>query len=253
MDFRYVHIYRNASGGSLDVEDIAQQLAKLFPSCELDVRPSFFDHWSIPESDAMLEKAMISDPKHPFERQPAPGRHSDSATALYDGFILCRLLGQALSEEESESLHVHVAITHLVVCTFSEEDWRYHSRALICGTPSIISSSGIVEAPAKPREFYYPAGLSGPDASYLRKQLAARFIDHDDERLTTAAAGYALQALFYFITDGEPFCENRNCRLYNSHWQEDLIRTQVENPNLCSGHQEILENFNKGPRRRSSF
>jgi hypothetical protein len=37
--------------------------------------------------------------------------------------------------------------------------------------------------------------------------------------------GYALQALFYYFL-GEAFCENPDCRLYNAHYQSELIRSQ---------------------------
>jgi hypothetical protein len=54
-----------------------------------------------------------------------------------------------------------------------------------------------------------------------------------------------LQALFFFLTDGEPFCESDSCRLYNAHWQQDLIRTQVENPAICARHMSIARKFNR--------
>nr|WP_320416723.1 DUF6775 family putative metallopeptidase [Candidatus Nitrosotenuis chungbukensis] len=39
-------------------------------------------------------------------------------------------------------------------CTFDSGDYRYHGRALIGANPSIISTTGIIEAPAKPRQYY---------------------------------------------------------------------------------------------------
>jgi hypothetical protein len=130
-----------------------------------------------------------------------------------------------------------------MTCTFAEDDWRYHGRAIICGTPSIVSIPGIVEAPAKPREFYSMQALGFQDPSSLKRQFAGRFIDYDDVRMTQAAVGYAIQVLFYFVTDGEPFCEDRDCRLFNSHWQEDLIRTQVEKPAYCRMHAQMTMKF----------
>ena len=78
--------------------------------------------------------------------------------------------------------------------------------------------------------------------------LNQRWTDDDlnTYALTTAsaAAGCALQALFFFITGGEPFCDTDGCRLFNAHWQHDLIRTQVENPALCPKHRSIAKKFN---------
>jgi hypothetical protein len=128
-----------------------------------------------------------------------------------------------------------------LACTFSEDDWRYHARTVVCGTPAIISTTGIVEAPAKPREFYAPFA----DRESLKRKFAGRFIDYGDATMIAdAAAGFALQALFFFVTDGEPFCDSDSCRLYNAHWQEDMIRTQVERPTICLKHRSIAKKFN---------
>ncbi len=193
--------------------------------------------------DASIDKTRIFDLKQPFEAQPARPEPAPDSMSLHDGFRLQRTLAQSISDRESHVDHVHLLFTHLMTCTFSEEDGRYHGRALICGTPSIVSVSGIVEAPAKPREFYYLQTLGFQDLSSLKKQFAAKFIDYNDGRMTEAAVGYAMQALFFFATDGDPFCDDRDCRLYNSHWQEDLIRTQVEKPKFCRMHGQLASKF----------
>jgi hypothetical protein len=46
-------------------------------------------------------------------------------------------------------------ITDKLLCIFDERDWRYHDRSLICGNPTLISTSGIVKGIAKPRDYYY--------------------------------------------------------------------------------------------------
>jgi hypothetical protein len=143
---------------------------------------------------------------------------------------------------------VHIISTDLLTCTFSEDDWRYHARAIICGTPTIISTTGIIEAPAKPREFYFPScGFSAKidnNSDWSKREVkGSRFIDYQDRRMSQVVVGYIMQALFFFISNGEPFCDNDACRLYNSHWQEDLIRTQVKSPMLCPKHASILKEF----------
>jgi len=200
-----------------------------------------------------LEIAKISDLKQPFEKQPPVRAADDAMIPLYDGFVLQRLLSCSLADDEIDTNHVHIMFTDLMTCTFDDEDWRYHGRAVICGTPAIISGTGIVEAPAKPREFYQMAGPDPADLSAFRKQMAARFIDYGDERLAQVATGYALQALFFFVADGEPFCSDRDCRLFNAHWQEDLIRTQTKEPSLCSRHKDLVNKFNRKQIRQPSF
>lgn len=232
LDFKRVHFYHDPSSG-IDLVRVAKDVAKLL-DCKADVREQF-----VP---LHIEPALISDTRQPYERQPRERQDFDlygRPTKLYDGFELQRIFAQAIQEGG-----VHIIFTDLLTCTFSEDDWRYHARAVICGTPCIISTAGIVEAPAKPREFY-TMQYGGHGVGPLKKKFAGRFIDYGDERMTQVATGYALQALFFFLTDGEPFCDSDSCRLYNAHWQEDLIRTQVENPALCARHMSIANKFNR--------
>ena len=42
------------------------------------------------------------------------------------------------------------------------------------------------------------------------------------------------------ITEGNPFCNNINCRLYNAHWQEELIYSQIQSRRLCDEHAALL-------------
>jgi hypothetical protein len=64
-------------------------------------------------------------------------------------------------------------------------------------------------------------------------------LEHDDPRLTEVMKGYALQALFYYFL-GEAFCENPDCRLYNAHYQSELIRSQLLSGKLCERHEGML-------------
>lgn len=227
---------------ALDAKAVAGEIAKIFPSVKIDIRPPFkYD-------DKMIEQARIADIKQPFEKQRKQ-KQDDMMIPLYDGFVLQRLFAEMIPSAEISLAHVHIIFTSLLTCTFSEDDdWRYHGRAIICGTPSIVSTTGIVEAIAKPREFYL-SQLGGmvpaADIGSLKKKFAGRFIDYDDDdRITAASINYALQAIFFFITGGEPFCNNKDCRLYNAHWQEDLIHT-IKKGILCSHHRNIVNKFVK--------
>ncbi len=83
--------------------------------------------------------------------------------SLYDGFVMQKMFAEMTPTAEMSLAHIHIIFTSLLTCTFSEDDWRYHGRAIICGTPSIISTTGIVESLAKPREFYLAqlGGMAG--------------------------------------------------------------------------------------------
>lgn len=125
------------------------------------------------------------------------------------------------------------------------ENNRLHILASIYSYPSIISTSGIVEGPAKPREYYLykqqyaRPGIWDRESDRIAERFRGLFIDYGDSHLTEVVKGYVAQALFFFIT-GNPFCARKKCRLYNAHWQEDLIRAQVTHGEFCHVHKKML-------------
>lgn len=205
-----------------------------------------------PESIA-YEKNLITNKinnKNKFQQQH---QQDQPNSILYDGFMLQRLLGSLIPDNENSIDNLHVIFDSRLTCTFSEDDWRYHGRAIICGTPSIISTTGIVEAPAKPREYYLKqmrlnaSNNVHTEAQYyelekeeLKREFAGRYLEYEDTRINSVATGYVLQACFFFLANGHPFCDDKKCRLYNAHWQEDLIYCQIENPKLCKKHILLL-------------
>ena len=66
----------------------------------------------------------------------------------------------------------------------------------------------------------------------------------NDERLTGIVKGYAMQAFFYHTTF-DPFCDDKNCRLFNAHWQEDMMHAQLDGEDICGKHRRVLEGIKK--------
>jgi len=138
----------------------------------------------------------------------------------------------------------NVILTDKLIATF-DEDKKLHIRASIYSFPSIISISGIVEGPAKPKDYYLykdrftKLGVWEIEEPKIKKRFKTRFIDYGDRRMTEVLKGYVSQALFFHIT-GNPFCEKRYCRLFNSHWQEGLIHSQVKVGKFCRHHKKQL-------------
>jgi hypothetical protein len=166
---------------------------------------------------------------------------------LYDGYRLDAVFQGLISEKELDFNNLHIVFTNRLFGTFDEKDHRYHARVIICGYPSIISTTGVVEAPAKPREFYHlkqKYSMLGTEIPHevIREELQGRFIDYDDPRLTEIMKGYVMQSVFYHLTY-EPVFEKKNCRLYNAHWQEEVLNAQLKDSEFCEKHEQILKNI----------
>jgi len=118
---------------------------------------------------------------------------------LYDGFELQKILRGLISDDESKSDILHLVLTNKLTCTFDNSDYRYHGRALIASNPSIISTTGIIEAPAKPREYYmelmsnYGVGLN---IDSIKEKYKGSYLEYHDTRLEKIIQGYALQQFF---------------------------------------------------------
>lgn len=164
---------------------------------------------------------------------------------MYDGFHLQKVLSELIIESENKKDIFHIFFTNKLTCTYDNSDYRYHGRALIGANPSIISTTGIIEAPAKPRGYYLELMTNftqGINVNTVKEKYKGEYLEYHDLRLSRIVEGYALQAIFYYET-GESFCEEKNCRLFNAHWQKDLLHSQLDVGNLCQKHQQILENI----------
>jgi hypothetical protein len=143
---------------------------------------------------------------------------------------------------------INIMITDKLLCTFDETDWRYHARSLICGNPTLISTSGVVEGLAKPRDYYYKLFFYKEDphiVDNLTAEYKDRFISYNDPRINDVIEGLVLQSIFYFINLGDPFCADRDCRFFNAHFQDDIIRTNIKEKKLCQRHKILLNKYNK--------
>jgi hypothetical protein len=156
---------------------------------------------------------------------------------LYDGLEFKELLSKLINKEELKLNNLHIFLTNRLIGTF-DDDKRYHARTNLLGIPSIISLTGIIEAPAKPREFYILKQKNiSPDI--LKEKFKGKFIDYNDKRLTDILKGYIMQSIFYQLF-GEAFCKDKNCKLFNAHWQEELINAQLNKTEFCEKHSKLL-------------
>ena len=197
----------------------------------------------------MIQRSLeFLDTAHPRELQNSLG-DIDRKCTFIDGFYLQRIYSRIIDENEMQSNHMHIIFEDNLVCTHDENDKRYHARPIICGSPSIISIAGIVEGPAKPKGYYFKQMLKdllSINSKEIENEFADSYVSSEDPRLVSVATGYVIQAVFFFLTNGNPFCSIYPCRLFNSHWQEELIYTQVIKAVLCKDHLGILAKAKEG-------
>ena len=191
------------------------------------------------------EKHMPTSEEVEFEKRNIVDTSANQNITYYDGFELQNVFGGIIPKEELQDDTFHVIFTNKLTCTYDYNDYRYHGRALIGTNPSIISTTGMIEAPAKPREYYVELitkSRQGVNVNALKKKYKGTFLEYHDPRLPKIVEGYFLQALFYYETL-EPFCGDKDCRLYNAHWQKDLLHSQLEVGKLCVRHQKVLDKW----------
>ncbi len=178
------------------------------------------------------------------EKRVITGEGSSSGI-LYDGFKLHGIFQYMIPKEERSLDNIHIILTDRLIGTFDENDLRYHARVIVCGFPSIISTTGVVEAPAKPREFYIEKQFAGGDGlafEKIKKKFEGRFIDYGDGRMPEILKGYVMQAVFYHEFK-EAFCDDKDCRLFNAHWQEEMIHAQLGGSEFCKRHKKLLDSL----------
>jgi hypothetical protein len=259
---RQLYLYDEGTARTLDASQLAAYVSEK-TGLRPVIRGSFLSHFApSPEAQqalaAQIAGLKVRDMNRPFspaqagfaevefERRRLAAEDRGPFGLLYDGFLFQALLRGLLPKEEAGLQHLHIVFTNRTLGAYDEGDLRYHLRTILLASPAVISTSGLVEAPAKPRDFYAAQQAIGAAArveltySLLKEQFKGRFLDHDDPRLTEVAKGFVMQAIVYHWT-GEAFCGERDCRLFNAHWQEDLLHSQLHSPrDLCPRHEAAV-------------
>jgi hypothetical protein len=166
---------------------------------------------------------------------------------LYDAGSLLDLFRGLLPPAETRNAGtLQVVFTNQLIGNWDSADRRYHARTVICSSPSIVSISGLVEAPAREPGYYLARrsseafGFQEEAKMELARSFAGDYLTVDDPRLTEAAKGYVMQAAAYRLT-GAAFCDDPDCRLFNAHWQRELLRAQLGTEReFCEAHGQMF-------------
>jgi len=239
-------------------------LSGMFPTIRFSIQPSplrSIGSKLIRHLASEISSARVTDPaKRSQDRDPLYGEIDyekrvieDEARAggvVYDANRLSWALLRSLGATRLDV--ANVIITDRLISTFSQDDMRHHLRTVVPGFPSLISIPGIVEAPARPRMYHIKkqalelSGASALALERLRSEFKGRFIDYGDSAIGEVLKGLVLQSLMFHLTL-RPFCDEKSCRLFNAHWQEDLIASQVAHNGLCSKHTSQVRALGQHP------
>ena len=255
MKISKIILYNEPTVPEIQLERLEKFLKETF-AIEIETRGNIFQY----SSENISEKVAgcrITNLKKPFEKYvPLPKdieiekENKDTSERdeiiLYDGFELRRIITELIPINENKREILHIVFTNKLTCTFDENDFRYHARAIIGSNPAIISTTGMIEAPAKPKQYYLDlmTCFSEKKIEEIKKKYKGEFLEYHDSRISKITEGYLLQAILYYET-GEAFCEHKDCRLFNAHWQKDLFFSQFENEKFCQKHQKIISELNK--------
>lgn len=257
MKISKIFLYDEPTVSQIQLGRLASFLKETFP-IQVETRNSILK-FAKKDTSEKIASCRICNPRKPYEKHhPSTdeiifeeANFEDTAKTeniiMYDGFELQKVLTELVPNEETSLDLFHIFFTNKLTCTYDCNDYRYHGRAVIGANPSIISTTGIIEAPAKPREYYldlisnYTQGIN---VESIKQKYKGTYLEYNDTRLSKIIEGYLLQAIFYFET-AEAFCDKTECRLFNAHWQKELLYSQLENGKLCEPHQQVLKKLTR--------
>lgn len=173
----HVYLYNEPLEKTLDLNLIEDYCQQKFPALVFKQRPDIFTFArerlpakrrqdSIERWAKEIAKVKITDLYSPqqnvlplkgeieFEKRRFNGKISSGVGLIYEAVGLQQIFWQLIPEEERRLNYLHIIFTTQLIATFDTASHRFHLRVSLYGFPSIISTSGVVEAPAKPREYY---------------------------------------------------------------------------------------------------
>ena len=267
---KYINFYNESSWPEVNIQKIIACLKKILPNNVIEEETEsllYLKSIDKEKNTSFYKQALVHDLKKPLYIYDLNYYHSSynykeknvtTSTKniecvdllLYDGFLVQTLVQKLIKKHEQELTFskLEIIVTDKLLCTFDESDWRYHARSLICGNPTLISTSGIVEGIAKPRDYYYKVYFFKENRDILdelKKEYNGRFINYNDPRINDIIEGLVLQSIFYFINSGNPFCGDRNCRFFNAHFQDDIIRVNIKEKKICQKHKILINKYNQ--------
>ena len=250
MKISKIIIYKEPSVPKINLDKIKEFIFKEF-RIKIEIRDNIFNKLDKNTCEKIASTRIINLKKSFEKHNPTVNEilielenkdmSNKEQMALYDGIELSKIIKELIPKTEGNQDTLHIIFTNKLTCTFDQNDFKYHARTWIGSNPAIISTTGIIEAPAKPKQYYIDiiTNISKESIEEIKKKYKGEFLEYNDPRLPDIVEGILLQIIFYYET-GDVFCDNIQCRLFNAHWQKDLFISQIENKKICEKHEKVL-------------
>lgn len=267
-----VFLYTDRPSYALDVRDVAEYLSSILGKrFEIEIEGDFLNKYVPTSSDERNETIMrLASARrwaekltgfnwHPltleeranYESRNVGDESPNTYVSLplrdvgpnggyYEIGMLQNILRNTIPAEKKDDRDIHIIYTSRGLGDTDIGGGIYpHARTAIFGLPNVISSTGMVDGPARPDEFIVEWNAGVSSTGHLENKFKDRMLLNNDSRITEVAKGVSLSAVLNHFTT-KIFCESNNCKLFDAHIQEDLIKSQI-NGQICKKHSEIFE------------
>lgn len=255
---RRVYLYDSPDTAGLDIAEVAAYLGDLMPTVATHVRTDYLTHHLAKFNDeqvevlarelaARLKEREVTNLVFPDDRGLLPPVRPEERDlqSVYPADALQEVVAPLLPRDERGSGKLHLVFVSQCIGQWNAQLRQFSLGIIQPGEPTLISTSGIVEAPKPPREYSFRRaqlvafGL-GEALEYLDEQFAAETLIHGDPRITEAAKGYGLQSVFHHLF-GQAGCEEPMCRLYEAATADEMAAAQLgAEAALCERHARML-------------
>ena len=209
MKISKIILYNELSVPEINIKRAKKFLLETF-EVEIQIRENFFKKLD-KKTYEKIASTKIFNLKKPFQKHTPSiedilieSENKDMSNkeemTLYDGIELNKIMREVIPVAENTLNTLHIIFTNKLTCTFDENDFRYHARVWVGSNPTIISTTGIIEAPAKPKQYYMDlmTNFSKESIEEVKKKYKGEFLEYKDVRLPEIIEGYLLQTIFYY-------------------------------------------------------
>ncbi len=258
-----IYLYDDPDSQGLDIDYLAGYLASELPRVEVGVRTDFVTHhlgrFSEEERDTLeaelrkqLEGGTVGAVARAQEPPITESTEDSDLQEMYVARSLQAAMRLLIPQEEADMAQLHIIFCSELLGEFDVQNGppcdtlrTLQAGVAALGSPTVISTSGLIEAPKRPREYHFKRTqylMFGADEHLdeLAEQFADRTVGYGDPRLNELLKGYLLIAVIYRAT-GEGPCSEPTCPLYAARTQQELLEAQAgAQSRICQRHREIL-------------